>query len=187
MTDNQKSYAFSKKTGFLLLSLMLAGLLILFTSAPLENEATIAQYEYGNLALEIWGEEGRNASPLWVHIWVIFILFNGLTSIFFMRRHTEARWAGGGILFATIFFSLILLPILPILELGGMFAIMHFILWTPGLYLLLRNRPFLRGWSPYAVWSGTVTFTILFSYIFDVRDAAIYIPHIWNLHFGAGG
>jgi len=20
-----------------------------------------------------------------------------------------------------------------------------------------------------------------------VRDAAIYIPHIWNLHFGAGG
>jgi len=184
MKNPKEIYVFPKKTAIVLLIAMVAGLVILFASAPQETEATLSQYEYGNLALEIWGAQGRMASPLWVHIWVYFIFFNGLTSIFFMRHHTEARWAGGGILFATVFFSLFLLPILPILELGGMFAVMHFILWTPGLYLLLRNRPFTKGWSPFAVWSGMATFTILFSYIFDVRDVSVYIPHIWNLHMG---
>jgi len=60
---------------------------------------------------------------------------------------------------------------------------MHFILWTPGLYLLLKNRPFLNGLTPYAIWSGLATFTILFSYVFDVRDVLVYIPHIWKLYF----
>lgn len=159
-------------------------LIVTFATAPPKSAAALQQYEYGNLALEIWGAKGRYASPLWVHIWVCFILFMGLTSIPFMRKHTEARWAGGGILIATVFFSLILLPILPIIQLGGMFAIMHFILWTPGLYLLLKNRPFFKETGLFALWSGAATFTILFSYIFDVRDASIYIPHIWGRYFG---
>jgi len=67
-----------------------------------------------------------------------------------------------------------------------MFAVMHFILWTPGLYLLLKNRPFLIESGPFAIWSGMATFTILFSYIFDVRDALIYVPHIWERYSGYG-
>jgi len=49
--------------------------------------------------------------------------------------------------------------------------------------LLLKNRPSLNGWSPYAIWSGLATFTILFSYIFDVRDVLVYVPYIWCFYF----
>jgi len=70
---------------------MALALAVTFATAPPKSAAALSQYEYGNLALQIWGAEGRNASPLWVHIWVYFILFNGLTSIPFMRKHTEAR------------------------------------------------------------------------------------------------
>jgi len=99
-----------------------------------------------------------------------------------MPKHVEARWAAGGFL-AGVFNTFWVIPYLPIISLGGMYAVMHFILWTPGLYLLLKNRPFMQGWSLYAVWSGLMTLAFLFSYIFDIRDTLVYLPYIWNLHF----
>jgi len=183
MNNMTSAASFSARTSVFLILGMLLALILTFATAPAYTEANLAKYAYGNLALEIWGVEGREKSPPWVFYWVHFIALLGVTSLFFMRNHVEARWAGGGIFFATIFFSVVLIPILPVVQLGGMFAVMHFILWTPGLYLLLKNRPFLNGWSPYAIWSGLATFTILFSYVFDVRDVLVYVPHIWSLYF----
>ena len=50
----------------------------------------------------------------------------------------------------------------------------------PG-FVLLKRRPFLQGRSPYALWSGAITAVIIFSFIFDIPDAAIYLDHMLGI------
>jgi len=127
------------------------------------------------------GGEGLANSPTWVQGFLYFLLAMALVSVIFMPRHLEARWAGGGLL-AGIILTFYVIPYLPIVSLGGMYAVMHFVLWIPGYCLLLKNRPFMKGWSLFGAWCAAVTFIITFSFIFDVRDISIYIPYVWSLH-----
>jgi len=117
MNNMTSAASFSARTSVFLILGMLLALILTFATAPAYTEANLAKYAYGNLALEIWGVEGREKSPPWVFYWVHFIALLGVTSLFFMRNHVEARWA------------------------------------------------------------------ILFSYVFDVRDVLVYVPHIWSLYF----
>jgi len=162
-------------------------LVILFATAPKSSQVVGQTFEPGNHALDLWGGmmggDGLTASPLWVQIFLNGLFVSGLVGILFMRKHVPARWAAGGFL-AGVFNTFYLIPALPIVSLGGMYAVMHFILWTPGLYLLLKERAFLKSMNRYAIWAGIVVCIILFSYIFDVRDTSIYLPYIWKLNFG---
>jgi len=170
-------------------TLFIQGILltILFATAPKASQVVGQTFEPGNHALDLWGGmmggDGLAASPLWVQIFLNGLFVCGLVGILFMRKHVPARWAAGGFL-AGVFNTFYLIPALPIVSLGRMYAVMHFILWTPGLYLLLKSRVFLKELSPFALWSGIAVFIILFSYIFDVRDTSIYLPYIWKLNFG---
>jgi hypothetical protein len=47
---------------------------------------------------------------------------------------------------------------------------------------MIKNKPFMSEKSFYKYWSGLITAVIIFSFIFDIRDAAIYLDHI--LGFG---
>lgn len=178
-----KTLSDTQKT-LLTLFIMLLGLIILFATAPKPSQVDISDFVPGNHALDLWGGvmggDGLAHSPLWVQYFLKTLFGVSLIGILFMPKHVEARWAAGGLL-AGVFNTFYVIPYLPIVSLGGMYAVMHFILWLPGIYLLLKNRPFLEGWSAYSVWSAAVTFIILFSFIFDVRDSLIYIPYVWNL------
>ena len=61
--------------------------------------------------------------------------------------------------------------------LSGSITIWHIVCLSLALKLLLLRRPFLNQnenlW--YRLWSGTMTGVILIAFIFDFRDAAIYI------------
>ncbi len=184
MNEPTSDYVFSRKQTLWLLFAQFVGLVILFATAPKPSQVVEENFVPGNLPLQLWGGtmggDGLANSPEWVQNFLLFLTVMALVSIIFMPRRLEARWAGGGLL-AGIFNTFWVIPNLPIVSLGGMYAVMHFILWLPGYYLLLKNRPYMKGWSLYGIWCALVTFIMTFSFIFDVRDTSVYVPYIWNL------
>ena len=134
----------------------------------------------GHGALEIWNAEGRANAPEWVQTWLRIMMATFLVGIFFVWHRVEARWVVGGVVLGLLT-SRALGTYTDIVMLSGLVALIHLIFWSPGLYLLLTRRPFLGERSAYATWSGAATLVILFSFFFDIRDAAIYLDHITGL------
>ncbi|MFS1522900.1 hypothetical protein ACL7TT_02100 [Microbulbifer sp. 2304DJ12-6] len=140
---------------------------------------TEEQYIAGHGALEVFNAHGFMQTPTWVQIWVCFLAITFLVGFYFAWKHPLARWTSGGFILSaaggSMAFALLRLPFL-----GGSIALMHILCWLPGLILLLIHRPFLNTNEPagFRIWAGTITGVILFSFIFDIRDAVIYIDHI---------
>lgn len=137
-------------------------------------------YESGHTALEIWDAEGQANAPQWVQIWLMIMLASFALGLLFVWKRVEARWVVGGFITA-ILISRLGIPAMGIVKLSGLVALVHLIFWSPALYLLLKNRPFMHERSLYAIWSGLITAVILFSFIFDIRDAAIYLDHVMGI------
>lgn len=137
-------------------------------------------YESGHSALQVWNAEGQANAPQWVQIWLMIMLASFALGLLFVWKRVEARWAVGGFI-TSIVVSGFVIPALGLVSLSGLIALMHLIFWSPALYFLLKNRPFLKERSFYALWSGLITAVILFSFIFDIRDAAIYLDHILGI------
>ena len=138
-----------------------------------------AEYSKGHAALQIFDQEGMAAAPRWVMVWVMFMAASFAAGLFFVLRHVIARWVVGG--FVVGFAVTAIAPLLGVVVLSGFIALVHIICWSPGLYQLLSKRPFLPGndgYSAFSIWSGLITCVILFSWIFDIRDAVIYLQHI---------
>ncbi|QTD54983.1 hypothetical protein [Parasphingorhabdus cellanae] len=163
--------AFNKKN-HLRLSLFM-GLSVAFGTAA--QAAT--GYQPGHTALEVWNAEGQANAPQWVQIWLMIMLASFALGLLFVWNRVEARWVVGGFITA-ILISRFGIPAMGIVKLSGLVALVHLIFWSPALYLLLKNRPFLKERSLYALWTGLITAVILFSFIFDIRDAAIYLDHV---------
>lgn len=136
-------------------------------------------FAQGHGALEVFDGVGFAAAPLWVRIWVGLMIATFAVGLFvFAWKRPLARWAAGGFLVSAMtgqaVFSALGLPFL-----SGSIAIMHLVCWTPALVLLLIQRPFLDASESkwFRAWSAAMTFAILFSFVFDIRDAFIYIAH----------
>lgn len=144
-------------------------------------EPALAQpYQSGHQPLELWDQVGRESMPGWVGIWLAILMTTFALGLLFVWRHVEARWVVGG------FFCMALLTVsstrfLGLLPLSGLFSLIHLICWSPALYILLKRRPFLAGRSLYAVWSAAITAVIIFSFVFDIPDAAIYLDHMLGI------
>lgn len=152
-----------------------------FTLGLVSFSAVGAQeYPLGNGALENFSGDGFAASPQWVQIWVMFMLAMFAIGLFvFAWKKPIARWAAGGFVLAALF-SIFAYPALGLPSLSGSIALAHLIFWTPALVLLLKRRPFSdpEEGMAFRIWSGVMTFVILFSFVFDIRDAVIYIGHV---------
>ena len=139
-----------------------------------------SSYESGHGALQRFSSgAGIAATPLWVQIWLILLGATFLSSLFFVRKHPIARWAIGGILVSV--------PLTPVIVrslgwpfLGGAIALGHLVFWSPALFLLLTRRPFLdEANSPaFRFWAIMMTSVIIISFVFDIRDTAIYLRHV---------
>ena len=160
-----------------MLSKKLAGHLLL-TSLLLVPVVSLAeQYEHGHQALQLFDEQGIANSPAWVRNWILFMGLSFIAGVFFIKEHVIARWVLGGFVLGIIF-SMGIAPLLGIPPLSGFIALCHIIFWGPALYHLLSQRPFLQEISAFSIWSGVMMAVILFSFIFDIRDAVIYLHHI---------
>ena len=138
-------------------------------------------YEAGNGALQLWGPEGIANSPLWVQYWLYVMMATfliGLIFSFFGRLEAIALSLG---VLISVFGGEFLAGQMGWAYLSGYVALAHLICWSPALYLLLMRRTFLKERSLYAAWTGLATAVVLFSFIFDIRDAAIYLDHVLAL------
>jgi len=147
---------------------------ILFSNLGLAQE-----FEHGNQAMQLFDAEGFNNSPLWVQIWVGFMAASFLCGLFFVKNHSIARWVVGG-MFAGMVFGKVFAIIFGIPNYSGYIALIHVVFWTPGLFKLLTQRPFAAKPSAFSIWSGVITFVICFSFIFDIRDAVIFLQHSFS-------
>ncbi|MEM7661686.1 MAG: hypothetical protein AAF292_05515 [Pseudomonadota bacterium] len=147
------------------------------TAAFIAFSATAQEYTHGNGALELFDSEGIANSPTWVRIWIIFMLASFAAGLLFVRRRIEARMVVGGFVLGMLAL-MVLQGAFGLPPISGFIALIHLIAWTPGLIVLLRRRTFLKERSLYGAWTGLITAVILFSFVFDIRDAAIYLDHI---------
>jgi len=134
------------------------------------------EFEHGNQAMQLFDAEGFSNSPLWVQAWVGFMMLSFLGGLFFVKNHAIARWVVGG-MFAGMICGTAIAKLFGIPNYSGYIALVHVVFWTPGLIKLLTQRPFLSPISAFSLWSGLITFVICFSFIFDIRDAVIFLQH----------
>ncbi len=138
-------------------------------------------YQPGHGALELFNKDADTTTPTWVKYWINFMSLSFVLGLFFVWKRVEARWVVGGMI-TTIMCAFFIAPAIDMLPLGGLYALIHILTWTPGLYLMIKNKPFMGEKSFYKYWSGLITAVIIFSFIFDIRDATIYLDHM--LGFG---
>lgn len=135
-------------------------------------------YPKGHQALEIFDAEGMKAAPQWVMIWIMIMLASFAAGLLFVWRQAVARWVVGGFIAGMI--ALSISDQLGVIQLSGFIALIHLIFWSPALYQLLKKRPFFaERVTPFSIWSGWITAVILFSFVFDIRDTAIYLNHLF--------
>lgn len=151
----------------------------LFTglSLLLPAAAIAADYSSGHQALQVWDAEAQANMPQWIKYWLLGMVSVFALGLLFVWRHVEARWLVGGFI-AGLLFSKFAIPALGLMPLSGLVALIHLVFWSPALFFMLKNRPFMQGFSPYACWAAVATGCILFSFIFDIRDSVIYLAHI---------
>jgi hypothetical protein len=151
---------------------------LLISSLTQVHAYASAEYSPGYGALDVFNGPGMAATPLWIKVWFAVMVATFASGLAFIRRHTSARLAVCGFLLPFLIagpiFKALGLPFL-----GGSIAIAHLVFWTPALVVLLLRRPFFdstKG-TGFRIWSGAMTGVILFSFIFDIRDAVIYSSH----------
>ena len=139
-------------------------------------------YPSGAGALEKFDGAARAAVPPQLKIWLMLLLGTFAASIVFVWKYPVARVALIGLL-AAFFAGPKLVGAFGLPVLGGAIALSHIVFWTPVLIVLLWKRPFLDSetWLPYRIWSGLLLLVIIGSFVFDVRDAWIYINHVSSL------
>jgi hypothetical protein len=158
---------------FYVFSILLAGFV--------GNESAVAAtYEPGHQALQLWNETAMNNAPQWLNIWLSVLVGSFALGLLFVWRHVAARWLVGGFILMVLF-VLFIAPILELMPFSGLFALLHIIFWMPGFLILLKERPFLNGFSFYGLWGGLITVVILISFVFDLPNAAIYLDHILGM------
>ena len=150
-------------------------------SLLVSSYAWATDYTKGHEALQIFDSEGMRLAPTWVKIWVGFMALSFVSGLLFVKQHSIARWVVGGFVFGFILTSIA--PLFNIVVLSGLIALIHIVCWSPGLYRLLSSRPFLTGeqkQTAFSIWCGVITLVIVFSFVFDIRDSAIYLGHIFG-------
>jgi len=141
--------------------------------------ASESQYVTGHGALNIFNAEGFQSTPTWVQTWLILLIGTFIAGFYFSLKHALARWASVGFICSMTMghtvFELLNLPFL-----GGSIAIMHLLCWSPALVALAMKRPFLNTneMTSFRIWSGLMLSVLIFSFVFDIRDALIYINHV---------
>ena len=159
-------------------SLIVVGTIAL-SSIWVAGAQDVSGYESGPGALQVFDGDGMAATPLWVQVWIAIMLASFAAGLLFVWKQPIARWAVGGFIAPFVVGG----PIYGALGwpfLSGAIALNHLIFWSPALFLLLTRRPFLSAnhSTAFRIWSGVITFVIVFSFIFDVRDAVIYLGHV---------
>ena len=177
MSPTLRSRVLWSRIGFIALAVT-----VLF-AAPVAAQEVAKEYPSGAGALEVFDGAARAAVPAPLKIWLMLLLGTFAASVIFVWKKPVARWALVGLV-AAMFVGPKIITALGWPMLGGGIALSHIVCWTPVLIVLLLKRPFLdpNEWMPYKIWSALLLVVIVGSFVFDIRDAWIYVNHISSLN-----
>ena len=132
-------------------------------------------------SLELWNNAARTSLPGWLVAWLAGMVATFLASVFFVRRHVPARWVLGGFLASH--------ALVAVLELGGLatmrtglVSVTHVLGWTPAGIAVLRAIPGSDPGSAFGRWCRLLALVIAIAFVFDVRDAALYLYYLGTGH-----
>lgn len=109
--------------------------------------------------------------PLWLQIWVNWMVFINLFGIVFIWSRVEPRWVVAAFLCSAIFMNFLF-------SLHGYQKILgasHIIFWTPLLVYLFLRRYEIGRYGASAVYLGVVFATDFISLIIDFSDVARFV------------
>ena len=108
--------------------------------------------------------------PAWVQIWMNWMIVVFLLSVFFVKRHKEARFA----LAAMILTVPTVLGLFALFSKVHLFGVSHLIWWLPlTIYFVKQWRSGAekyRSLNAFSGWAVLLNATIVISLAFDVRD-----------------
>lgn len=109
--------------------------------------------------------------PLWVQVWINWMVFINLAGLAFVRARVEPRWVVAAFLCSAMFMSYLF-------EIHGFQRILgaaHIVFWTPLLIYLFLRRGEIGRKGVTAVYLHTLFATNAISLIIDVIDVGRFV------------
>ena len=153
---------------------MTSYLFMLVTCCLAPMSQVIWAQDSGHGALEVWDKEAMENVPVIIKAWLATMGVSFLLSAIFIKHHTTARLALAGFLFGLALTKFIL-PYFDIVVFSGLVATIHLLAWTPAYVLLLKDGHIMAFHSWYQRWRLWILAVIKISFIFDIRDAFIFL------------
>jgi len=108
--------------------------------------------------MTVWDAEAQNNLPAWVCIWLKMLFASFVVGLLFSWKHSSARWLVGSFV-ASMFAIDGIFPVLGVSVTVGLIALVHILLWLPGLFVFLELSPY--AIAPYTIVFGHCRFTII--------------------------
>jgi hypothetical protein len=134
-------------------------------------------------SLQIWDNAARVAIPTPLKIWLVFLALTFASSLFFVRRHPAARWAAGGFVLSHVVVAAIELGTTVDLRIG-LVSLAHVVCWAPALVMLVRELPATSAETRYGLWCRVLLGVIAVAFVFDLRDAGMFLYYRITGHPG---
>ncbi len=109
--------------------------------------------------------------PLWLQIWVYWMVITNLAGILFVLGRVEARWVVGAFLVNSLFMSWLN-------DTQGytrLLGLSHVVFWTPLAVFLFRRLPSTEARTPFGMWIRVLLITIVLSLVVDYIDVVRYL------------
>ncbi len=109
--------------------------------------------------------------PLWLQIWVYWMVIMNLAGILFVVGRVEARWVVGAFLVNSLFMSWLN-------DTQGytrLLGLSHVVFWTPLAVYLFRRLPSIETRTPFGMWLRVLLITIVLSLVVDYIDVVRYL------------
>ncbi len=142
-----------------------------FGVAPEAGASSLAELPH---SLEIWDNAARLALPTWLKAWLGLLALSFVASLAFVRRHPAARVVALGFLGSHVTVALLDGADLAVMR-TGLVSLLHVVFWTPAAVALLRALPSAAPGSPFGIWSRLLLGIIAVAFVFDLRDAGMYL------------
>lgn len=125
-------------------------------------------------SLEVWDHAARTSLPVWLMAWLGLLVVTFLGSLAFVRHHAAARWVLGGFVLSHAIVAIVEGAGLATMR-TGLVSVTHVLGWTLSAVALIGALPGTDPRTPYGIWCRVLLAIIAIAFVFDVRDAALYL------------
>lgn len=127
-------------------------------------------------ALWVWNNKARTSLPPGLMCWLAVLVATCLASALFVRDHASARWVLGG--FVVSHLLVFTLPLAKLFVMRrGVVSLLHLLCWSPGWVATLVAVWRQEGGALFLGWSVALLVVMGISFVFDLRDAGVYVGY----------